>query len=247
MATARQFSILYGKTAQICQDLSSTGLSQAKDGINTVIKELTRDFKLPEMFKGYDNSIFVTPPIGIGVQTVSLAPDLVRLSNVWWIDNAQTNWQLDEIDNDRDWTASVDNFSTGQPNIYRYFQPSSGNANAQLQIFMAPNTSWVNQSGGKLYYSYWAQLAQLVNDADIPNLPYELDTVLVNGGVVEMARQQGDNVLIGMYEEKYEDDRGSIRAWINKLRTVDGQMKPDQPQGVFGYNSGISGYKIIGG
>lgn len=244
MATARQFSVLYNKTAKICQDLSTDGISQAKDGINTVIRELTKKFKMPEMFKGYDQSIFVSPTVGIGVQTLSLNADVVRVENVWWIDNAQTNWNLDEIDNDEDWINQTDNFSSGQPYAYRYFQPSSGNANAQLQIWMSPNSMWISQSGGKLFYSYWAQLAQLVNDSDVPNLPYELDTILINGGVVEMARQQGDTTLIELYQEKYTDDEGEIRAWLINQKTKDGQLRPDSPQGTFGQNSGTSGYRI---
>lgn len=244
MAQARQFSILYNKVAQICQDLSSDGIAQAKDGINTVIKELTKKFKLPEMFKGYDNSVFVSPPVGIGVQTLTLANDVVRLSNVWWIENTSDNWPLEEVIDDIDWNARTDNNSTGQPTLFRYFQPSSGNSNAQLQIWMGANSSWLAQCNGKLFYSYWAQLAQLSADSDIPALPYELDTILVNGGVVEMARQQGDTVLIGLYETKYEDDEGEIRSWIIKQKTVDGQMKPDFPQGVYGQSSGRTGYRI---
>lgn len=244
MATARTFTVLYNLVATIGQDLSTNGISQAKTGINTVIKELTRSFKLPEMFKGYDNSIFIVPTIGIGVQTYSLNSDVVRLSNVWWVENSSDNWQLEEINNDIDWNLQTDNSSTGQPTIYRYFQPSSGNANTQLQVWMGANSSWLAQCNSKLYYSYWAQLAQLSGDSDVPSLPYELDTVLVNGGVVEMARQQGDSVLMEMYQTKYEDDLGEIRAWLIKQKVKDGQMKPDISQGAFGTNSGMTGYKI---
>lgn len=246
MATARTFVTLYTLVAKRCQDLSPDGLQSAKDGINTVIRELTKMFKLPEMFKGYDQSIFVTLPVAVGVQTTSLNADVVRVENVWWIDNAETNWPLDLIENDEDWLNQTDNFSTGQPYAYRYFQPSSGNANAQLQTWMGANTSWITQSnGGKLYYSYWAQLSQLSADSDIPNLPYELDTVLVNGGIVETARSQGDTTLIDLYQAKYEDDQGEMRSWLIKQKSKDGQLKPDAPQGTFGQNSGSSGYKIV--
>lgn len=244
MATARQFSLLYNKVAQICQDLSPNGIIQAKDGINTVIREMTKMFKLPEMFKGQDNSIFVTPTLGTGTQLINMASDMVRLSNVWWVDNAQTIWPLTEITNDSDWLVQTDQDSTGDPVVYRYFQPSSGGSLSQLEIWTAPDAGWVSKSNGKLYYSYWAQLAQLSADGDIPNLPYELDTILINGGVVEMAQQQGDSTLIEMYKDKYMDDQGEVRAWIIKQRTQDGQMAPDQPMGTFGVGAGNRGYKI---
>lgn len=245
MAIARQFSLLYGKVQTICQDQSSNGTVQAKDGVNTVIRELTKMFKMPQMFKGYDNSVFVTPSVGIGVIKVALGvTDLVSLSDVWWIDESEENWPLSEITNDGDWLSMTDNFSTGQPSIFRYFQQSS--SNPQMQIWQGPNSAWALQSGGKLYFSYWAQLAQLVNDTDVPNVPYELDTVFINGGVVEMARQQGDDVLIKLYQEKYEDDLGEIRAWLIKLKTKDVQLTPDIPQGTFGMDDQSVGYRIVG-
>lgn len=249
MATARQFSVLYTLVQTICGDLSSNGKAQAQSAINTVIKEINREFDMPEFFKGYDSSIFVTPLVGTGPQLLSLASDVVRLSNVWWVDNAQTIWQLIEIPNDSDWLEMTDMDSDGDPVVFRYMQPASGNANGQLQIWTAPNTGWVSKSTGKLYYSYWSQFGQLVNDSDIPNIPYELDTILVNGGVVEMSRQQGDYVLLGPqggdYLNKYQEiDMGCLRAWSIKQHTKDGQMAPDQPMGVFGRGSGARGYNL---
>lgn len=245
MALARNYQTLYQKVQQICQDLSTEGMIQAQDGINTIIRELTKMFNMPQQFKGWDNSVFVTPSIATGVQTLSLNSDVVRVENIWWIDNAQTNWELTEIQSDEDWLAQTDNYQSDQPLIYRYFQPANVSyAAPQLQIFPGATASWIAQSGGKLYYTYWAQLTQLSNNSDIPNLPYELDTVLVNGGVVEMSRQQADSVLMGMYEEKYQDDLGEIRAWIIRMKSKDGQMKPDAVQGVFGTNTGFTGYKI---
>jgi len=245
MAIARQYSVLQNLVATIGQDLSTNGLAQAGVGINTVIKELTKMFKMPQMFKGDNNTVFVTPPTGLGVVTVSLGvTDLVSLENVWWIEESQENWQLDEITNNSDWLSMTDNFSTGQPSVFRYFQQSS--SNPQIQIWQGPNSAWVGQSGGNLYFSYWAQLSQLVNPTDVPNLPYELDTVLVNGGVLEMARMQGDDVLIELYQPKYEDDLGEIRAWLIKLKTKDGQLSPDIPQGTFGFNDQSVGYRLVG-
>lgn len=231
--------------ATICQDQSTNGMTQAKDGINTIIKELTREFKLPQMFKGQDRSVFVTPTIGTGTQLLNLAADVSSLSTVFWVDNNSTINQLTEVPGDEDWNEMTDVNSTGDPVVYRYFQPSNTTQSsvAQLEIWTAPQSGWVSKSGGKLYYTYWAQLAQLVNDGDIANIPYELDTVLINGGVVEMARQQGDSVLMNMYLAKYEDDKGEIRAWIIKQRTKDGQLQPDQPEGVFGQGAGFRGYK----
>ena len=40
------------------------------------------------------------------------------------------------------------------------------------------------------------------------------------------------------------DDEGEVRAWLIKLKTKDGQMKPADTQGVFGFNNGYTGYKI---
>lgn len=247
MATARQYSVLQNLVATICQDLSANGLFQAGVGINTIIKEINREFKMPNFFKGWDNSVTVIPIVGTGVQTLPLASDLVSLSNVWWVDNAQTNWQLIEIPGDMDWNEMTDQDSTGDPVVYRYFTTSTTYSSPQLQIWTAPNQGWVQKSTGLLYYSYWAQFGQLVNPADIPNIPYELDTILVNGGVVEMARMQGDDVLLEIYQPKYEDDLGSIRAWLIKRKTQDGQMQPDQPSGVFGRGTGARGYSIGGG
>ncbi len=250
MATARQFSVLYNLVATICGDLSSNGLSQAQNSINTTIKKINSEFKMPEFFKGYDNSIFVTPTVGVGTQILSLASDVVRLENVWWIDNAQTNWPLDEITSDSEWLSVTDKFSTIEPEVYRYFQPSANNANAQIQIWPAANSAWIQQSGGKLYYSYWSQFAQLSADSDIPNIPYELDPILVDGGVVEMARQQGDYVLLspngGDYLNEYERDKGNMRAWLIKQHSKDGTVTPDMAQGSFGISSGSSGYKVGG-
>lgn len=247
--TTNTFSYFYNKVASICQDLSTNGIAQAKDGVNTIIKELTREFKMPQMFKGQDRSAFVSPSVGFGTQLLSLATDVVSLSSVYWVDNAQTIYQLTEIPGDSDWNEMTDFDSQGDPVAYRYFQPSNTGQSsvAQIEIWTAPNTGWISKANGKLYYTYWAQLAQLVNDADIPNIPYELDTVLTNGGIVEMARQQGDDKLIELYMSKYEDDKGEIRSWIIKQRTEDGQMQPAQPEGVFGRGAGFRGYKILGG
>lgn len=243
MATARTFLQLYTSVAAKCQDLSSDGLSSAKDGINTVIKEITREFKLPEMFKGQDSSIFVTPSVGVGPQLITLASDISRLESVWWVDNVATIWPLVEIQSDEDWLIQTDMDSDGDPVVYRQFQPDNA-GNHKIQIWTAPNTGWVAKSAGKLLYSYWAQLSQLVNDSDVPAIPYELDTILVNGGVVEMARDQGDDVLINLYGPKYEDDKGEMRKWIIKQKSRDGQLEPADPLGVFGRGSGVRGYKI---
>ena len=250
MATARQFSVLYNLVAGICGDLSTNGIAQAKSGINTTIKKINSEFNMPAFFKGADKSIFVTPTVGFGTQILTLASDFVRMSNVWWQDNASTNWPLQEITNDSDWLDETDNDSDGDPVVFRTFQPSSIEVTAQIEIWTAPNTGWVSKSGGILYYSYWAQFAQLVNDSDIPNLPYELDTILVDGGVCDMARQQGDYILLGPqggdYKAEYEKGIGLLRAWIIKQHIEDGQMRPDVPMGTFGRGSGTRGYKIGG-
>lgn len=243
MATARQFSVLYNLVAQICQDQSTEGLTNAKTGINTIIKELTREFKLPEMFKGQDSDVYVTPAIGVGPQSLTLATDVSRVENVWWVDNAATIYELDEIQSDDMWLTETDMDSTGDPVVYRDFQPNNA-GDHKLQIWTAPNTGWVSKSGGKLYYSYWSQLVQLVNDSDIPNIPYELDTILVNGGIVEMSMMQGDSTLIGIYSQKYMDDKGELRAWLIKQKSKDGQLAPAEPMGVFGKGEGVRGYKI---
>lgn len=243
MATARTFLQLYTSVATKGQDLSANGLSSAKDGINTIIKEITREFKLPEMFKGQDSSVFVTPSIGKGPQLLTLANDISRLESVWWVDNSATIYTLDEIQSDQDWLNQTDMDSDGDPDVYRQFQPDNA-GNHKIQIWTAPNTGWVSKSGGNLLYSYWAQLVQLVNDGDIPAIPYELDTILVNGGLVEMARDQGDDVLLNLYIPKYEDDKGELRKWIIKQKARDGQLEPAEAMGVFGRNSGVRGYKI---
>jgi hypothetical protein len=248
MSTARQFSVLYNLVAGICGDLSTNGIVQAKSGINTVIKKINSEFDMPSFFKGADKSVYVTPSVGVGTQILTLASDFVRMSNVWWQDNASTNWPLTEITNDDDWLDETDSDSTGDPVVFRTFQPSSIEVTAQMEIWTSPNTGWVSKAGGLLYYSYWAQFAQLVNDSDIPNLPYELDTILVDGGVCDMARQQGDYVLLstegGDYKQEYFDGIGRLRAWIIKQKTQDGQMKPDVPSGAFGSASGTRGYKL---
>ena len=250
MALARQFSLLYNKVAKNCGDLSTDGITQAKDGINAIIKKINSEFDMPAFFKGADKSVFVTPTVGWGTQILTLASDFVRMSNVWWQDNASTNWPLEEITNDSDWLDETDNDSTGDPVVFRTFQPSSIEVTAQLEIWTAPNTGWVNKSSGILYYSYWAQFAQLVNDSDVPNLPYELDTILVDRGTVEMGRGQGDYVLIGPeggnYKQEYEDSIGRLRAWIIKQHIEDGgNMKPAVPMGVFGRQQGTRGYRIL--
>ena len=245
--TTNTFSYFYNKIATICQDQSTNGIAQASDAVNTVIKEITREFRLPEMFKGQDQSAYVRPTIGLGTQLLSLAADVSRLSTVYWVDNAETIYQLTEIPGDSDWNEMTDFQSTGDPVVFRYFQPSNINQSsvAQIEIWSAPNQGWLSKSNGNLYYTYWAQLAQLVNPTDIPNLPYELDTILTNGGILEMARQQGDDKLISLYSAKYEDDKGEMRAWIVKQRTQDGQMQPEQPEGVFGRGAGYRGYKML--
>lgn len=244
MATARAFSVLYALVAKICQDQSTDGLLNAKSGINTVIKELTREFKLPSIFKGQDNSVYVTPTQAVGPQLITLASDIVRLSNVFWIDNSRQIFQLTEIESDDEWLQAIDMNRDGDPSIYRDFQTNSAGV-PQIQIWPGPSSSWVSRSSQRIYYTYWAQLAQLSADGDVPAIPYELDPILVNGGIVEMARMQGDTTLIGLYEKKYEDDKGELRKWIIKQHERDIQMEPDQPQGVFGQDYG-TGYKIAG-
>lgn len=241
--TTNTFSYFYNKIATACQDQSTGGIVQAKDGVNTVIKEITREFKLPEMFKGQDQTVFVSPSVGVGPQQLTLATDIVRLSDVYWVDNVSTVFELVEVPGDKDWNNQIDFSSTGDPAIYRYFQPNSAGL-AKIQIWTAPNAGWIAKSGGKLYYTYWAQLSQLSADGDIPNLPYELDTILTNGGILEMSRQQGDTTLMALYKDKYEEDKGEMRAWILRQRTEDGQMQPDQPEGVFGRGEGQRGYRI---
>jgi hypothetical protein len=240
--TARQFSVLYGLVAQICQDESSNGKANAKVAINTIIKELTREFELPQMMKGQDQSVYVTPIVGVGPQFLTLATDIIRLENVFWVDNSSQIFQLEEIESDEEWLSTIDENSDGDPLVYRDFETDSA-GNHKIQIWPSPGAGWVSKSGGKLYYTYWAQLAQLSGDSDVPNLPYELDTILVNGGVLEMARMQGDTALIGLYSGKYEDDKGEIRAWILRQHEKDVQMGPDEPMGTFGQAGGFRGYK----
>lgn len=248
--TTNNFSYFYNKIATICQDQSANGLSQAKDAVNTVIKKLTAEFKFPQMFKGFDQSIYINlsslslPQDGVMTLTLSQT-DIVRLSDVFWVDNNQGIQRLQEVPGDQDWNDTVDDNSNGDPAIFRSFQPSNAGT-TKLQLWPGINQGWVNKTDGNLFYTYWAQLSQLVNDSDIPNLPYELDYVLTSGGVIEMARQQGDNVLMALYKDDYEMDKGNIRAWIIKQRTQDGQMQPDQQEGAFGRAVGITGYGVPG-
>ena len=242
--TARNFLSLYSLVSTICQDVSTAGKAQAKVGINSIIKDITREFKLPDMFKGQDNSVFVLPSVSRGPQTLKLPSDVRSLENVWWVDNTDTIYQIDEIDSDEDWLSSIDMYSDGDPEVYRDFVKNSSGDN-QIQIWPSPNDGWVSKSGGKLYLSYWAQLVQLSADADIPNIPYELDPILVNGGVVEMARMQGDTALLNVYLAKYEDDKAEMRAWIVRQHEKDVTMTPDSPMGMFGRSRG-RGYKISG-
>lgn len=243
MATARAFSVLYDLVGKICQDESTTGDTIAKTSINTIIKELTREFKLPTIFKGQDNSVYVTPSAGTGPQLITLATDIVRLENVFFIENSSNVFTLDEVQSDQAWLEQTDQDSSGDPVLYRDWQTDSA-GNHKIQIWKSPNSSWISKSGGRLYYTYWAQLSQLSADADIPSIPYELDTILVNGGVVEMARSQGDTVLLASYQGKYEDDKGELRAWLIKQRERDGQLEPDEPKGTFGNASGYDRYTI---
>lgn len=248
MATARAFSVLYNLVAQICQDESTDGLTNAKSAINTIIKEITREFKLPEIFKGQDNSVYVSPVVQVGPQILTLATDVVRLEDVYWIENVANIYQLEEVVSDDDWLRKTDLNTQGDPYLYRDFQTDSA-GNHSMQIWPSPNSGWVSKTSGKLNYTYWAQLAQLSADVDIPALPYELDTILVNGGVVEMARMQGDTTLISLYLSKYEDDKGEMRAWLLKQREKDVQMEPDEPMGVFGRGGSSQrgyGYNIPG-
>lgn len=241
MATARKFSDLYNLVAQICQDQSSLGISNAKTAINTIIREITREFKLPEMMKGTANDVFVSPSVGNGAQKLTLANDVVRLENVWFIQGNEPYF-LEEAQSDEEWLASIDTNTSGDPEIYRDFETDSL-GNHTIQIWPSPNSSFLANANGQVFYSYWAQLVQLVNDSDVPNLPYELDTILVNGGCVEMARMQGDDTLMNLYAVKYEDDKGHLRAWLIKQREKDIQLEPAEPQGVFGRNQRKRGYK----
>lgn len=236
MSTARTFTVLYNLVAQICQDQSTEGLTNAKSGINTIIKEITREFKLPTIFKGQDNSVYVSPSISTGPQLITLATDVVRLENVFWVENASNIYQLEEVVSDEDWLKKTDMNTQGDPYLYRDFETDSA-GNHKIEIWPSPNSGWVSKTTGKLNYTYWAQLAQLSADGDIPSLPYELDTILVNGGVLEMARMQGDTTLISLYMSKYEDDKGELRAWLTKQHERDVQLEPDEPMGMFGRGS----------
>lgn len=239
---ARQFSVLYNLVAKICQDQSTDGVANAKQAVNTIIQEVSKQFKLPQMLIGQDQAAFVSPTVGIGVQQLTLATNVSRVENVYWIDNSSVVWPLEQISDDLAWLERVDQNSQGNPLIYRVFLPNSAGNNV-IQIWTAPGSGWVSQSGGKLYYTYWSELVQLVNDTDVPAIPYELDTVLVNGGIVEMSRMQGDSTLLQLYEPKYIDDLGEIRAWLIKQRSQDAQMEPDAPMGVYGRERGVRGYK----
>jgi hypothetical protein len=237
-----QFSVTYNNVALVCQDTSTNGLSNAKLGINTVILALSRRFRFPQKLVGADNSVYVTPAIGAGVQILNIANDVDRIENVWWVDLASTIWILDQITDDEEWLQSVDENTSGQPIIFRTFIPASSGYNV-MQIWEGPNAAWVSESTGKLYYSYWQQLTKLVNDTDVPAIPYSLQNVLYNGGIYETAKIQGDTELMAVYKADYDNDMKEIEAWIIRQAAKDGQMQPDEALGVFGGQSGMRGYK----
>lgn len=247
MATARAFSVLYGLVAQICQDESTAGLTNAKTAINTIIKELTRDFKLPEMIKGEYGDIFISVPAqtqGLGYQKVSLGvTDISRLRDVWYEQNGRI-YPLEPADSYEDWLSKVDNHTVGDPELYIAFLPDSAGS-FYTQIWPGASSAWVsNTSTGKLKFSYISQLTQLSADGDIPNIPYELDTALVNGGIMEMARMQADNVLMTLYQDKYKEDRGEIRSWLLRQMPRDVTIGPADAQGTFGQDKQRQGYKL---
>ena len=238
-----QFSVTYNAVAKVCQDTSPDGIVNAKLGINTTILALSRRFKFPQKLVGRNNDIFVTPLIGgEGTQEIIIANDVDRIENVWWIDNSSEIWILDQITDDQEWLQNIDESSPGQPFIYRVFLPNNAGNNA-IQIWESPNTSWQQQSGGTLYYSYWQQLVKLSADSDVPAIPYSLQNVLYNGGIYETAKIQGDTQLMAVYKSDYDNDMKEIEAWIIKQASKDGQLEPDYPLGTFGGSKGERGYK----
>jgi hypothetical protein len=237
-----QFSITYNNVATVCQDVSSNGIANSKLGINTVILALSRRFKFPQKLVGSNNDVFVTPLVGAGVQQITIANDVDRIENVWWIDESSENWMLDQITDDQEWLLNTDSNTQGQPLVYRVLLPNNSGNNI-MQIWEGPSTAWVSQSGGKLYYSYWQQLVKLVNDTDVPAIPYSLQNVLYNGGIYETAKIQADTDLMAVYKADYDNDMKEIEAWIIKQASKDGQLEPDDPLGVYGRQYGERGYK----
>ena len=242
MAIARAFSVLYNLVAQKAQDQSAQGLINAQVAINDVIKEITREFKLPGMLKGIQNDIFVSPVVGVGPQNLVIASDMRSIENVWYIEGGET-YELEQATSDEDWIESTDETTSGDPEIFRVF-PMDSAGNNKMQIWPSPNSSFIANALGQVFYSYWAQLVPLVADADVPNIPYELDTILVNGGVLKVCEDQGDDTLINIYGPKYEDDKGAMRSWITKQNAKDGVVAPDDPPGVYGRNNNKHGYRI---
>lgn len=243
--TPDTFVTTYTNVATVAQDTSTNGLANAKLGINTVILALSRRFKFPQKLVGSNNDIYVPLTIGTGTQQVTIAVDVDRIENVWWIDSSSEMWILDQITDDEMWLQLIDESTSGQPLIYRVLLPNNAGNNV-LQIWQAPNSSWISQSSNKLYYSYWQQLVKLVNDSDVPAIPYSLQNVLYNGGIYETAKIQGDTELMTVYKADYDNDMKEIEAWIIKQASKDGQMQPEEPLGVFGGSTGQRGYKISG-
>ncbi len=188
------------------------------------------------------SSIFISPSVGVGIQNNNLANNISKIENVFWISNNSEQKILRQITDDEEWLSLTDQNSQGDPAVFRVLLPAS-DGNNKIQTWPGCSSGWQNYSGGKIYYTYWAELAQLSADSDIPALPYELDTILVNGGVYLTALTQGDTVLLAEYERKYEDDKGEMRAWLINQRAKDGQQRPDVPMGVFGSERSVSGYK----
>ncbi len=159
--TARTFTILYNLVAKRCQDTSSDGLQNAKDGINDVIKELTREFKkLPAQLIGWDKTQFVSPSVGTGIQSFTIASNITKIENVIWISNNSEQFVLDQITDDQDWWQKTDQNSQGDPLIFRVHLPDN-NGNNTIETWPGASSGWQSYSGGKLYYTYWSQLSQL--------------------------------------------------------------------------------------
>ena len=92
---ARSFLTLYTIVAANCQDESTAGITQAKDAINSVIKDITREFDLPQQFLGRDG-VALALTAGTGRKSFTLATDVKKLSKVWFEQNGIIE-TLDEI------------------------------------------------------------------------------------------------------------------------------------------------------